>query len=109
MFIIGIAGYFIFMPRLAGYILAHTGSLGIVGLMACWSASIAKRKSYGYWKVFILSLLLPVIAGFVGVFVIWPPGDGQSIACGGVATLLVSILFVVTIVLLPKPRHEAPA
>jgi FtsH-binding integral membrane protein len=81
-------------------IFAHLGGFSIVGLFACLAGSIARKKNYSYRNAFLAGLILPIIAGFIGVLILFPPDP--ALACGGSATLIVGLLIVIVYSLLKK-------
>lgn len=100
--IIGIIGYFSFRNTLTGYIFAHVGGLGILGLLAGLSGIIAGRKNYNYRKIFLLSFLLPIILGMLVVGLVFIL---QGIVyCGGGVSLIVAVIILICILLFRKRK-----
>jgi len=91
--VISVIGYLTLRDLRVGFVFAHLGGFSIVGLFACLAGAVARKKNYSYWKAFLTGLVLPIIAGFIGVLVIFPPNPG--LACGGSASLGVALLMVV--------------
>lgn len=100
-----VIGYLTMRQLWIGFIFAHLGGLSIVGLFACLAGVLARRKNYSYRKAFFIGLCLPVILGFAGVLVIFPPNP--DLACGGSASLGASLLIVLFYAALRKKEVTA--
>jgi hypothetical protein len=91
--IAGSAGYITFKNLLSGYLLAHVGALGLIAMLACLAAVIARKRGYSYWRAFAAGLVLPIIAGtgFASA-ALFLGQRGEPMICGGAVSLAVSIL-----------------
>lgn len=98
--IISVIAYFTLRNLWIHFIFAHLGGFSIVGLFACLAGTIARKKNYSYRNAFLAGLILPIIAGFIGVLILFPPDP--TLACGGSATLIVALLIVVIYSFLKK-------
>jgi peptidoglycan/LPS O-acetylase OafA/YrhL len=98
--ILSVIAYFASRHLWIHLIFAHLGGFSIVGLFACLAGSIARKKNYSYRNAFLAGLILPIIAGFIGVLVLFPPDP--TLACGGSATLIVGLLIVIVYSFLRK-------
>lgn len=98
--LISVIAYFASRHLWIHLIFAHLGGTSIVGLFACLAASMARKKNYSYRNAFLASLILPVVAGFIVVLVLFPPDP--TLACGGSATLIVALLIVIVYSFLKK-------
>lgn len=78
----------------------HLGGLGIIGLLACLTRFIAKRKAYNYTKVFRLSFFLPIIFGLIAAIII--SIKINFFYCGGGISLLTSLLIVLAYLIIRK-------
>ena len=90
------------------FVLYHIGGLGAVGLLACVSAIIAKNKGYGYWRAWLIALLLPVFLGLIVAYLV-PPVDHESrpAACGGSVSLASALIFVAIWAFMRRRRRVA--
>ena len=87
--IIGVIGYFTLHNIGIHTVFAHIGGLGIIGLLGGLTGIIAMKKGYGYWKAFLLGLILPVLVGVIAVLLT------QTFSCGGSPSLGVALLIVI--------------
>jgi hypothetical protein len=101
MVIISIFGYFEFGGHWMEIITNHLGGLGVIGLFACLSGFIAKKKGHNYQKVFLLSFILPIILGFDVSFILFFLADMEC--CGGGVVLATSLLAIIYSSI--KPRN----
>jgi hypothetical protein len=100
--VIGIIGYFSFRNTLTGYIFAHVGGLGILGLLAGLSGIIARKKNYSYHNTFLFSFFLPILLGLVVVGIVFL---SQGIVyCGGGVSLAVAVIILISILLFRKRK-----
>jgi len=97
--VIGIAGYVLFADLWIRYVFAHIGGLAVIGLIACWAGAIAKKKGRGYWGVFFLGLVTPMMLGISSVGVVHTLG-GRG--CGGIVSLSVAIAVILYYSLVKK-------
>ncbi len=89
--VVGSAGCLVFAGSWVRYVFAHIGGLGIIGLLACWAGSIARKKGLNYWKAFFVGLMIPSILGVISVGVVHVLGGH---GCGGIVSLPVAILVI---------------
>jgi hypothetical protein len=77
------------------FVLYHIGGLGAVGLLACTSAAIARKKGYSYWRAWLLAMLLPVFSGLIAAYFV-PPGvkENRPAACGGSVSLALGLIII---------------
>ena len=100
---ISIIAYFLLRNHWAIIITNHVGGLGIIGLFACLTAYIAKRKAYNYTKAFKLSFFLPIILGLITAIIFSLGKD--FIYCGGGVSLLVSLIIPIVYLLINKKKN----
>ncbi len=100
MFIISIVGNFVFDGRWMTIIMNHLFGLGIVGLFACLTGLIARKKGKDHRKAFFTGTLLPIFLGIAVFILVYISAD--MIYCGGGIVLLASILIVITYSLTKK-------
>ena len=92
-----------------GYVLFHLGGLGSLGLLASGVGCIARKKGYGYWRVFLFAFSSSVLLGTAGAFLVPPVGaEGRPAACGGSVSLLVAVVFIVVWAIKRKRVGSAP-
>lgn len=91
LFVVGLAGYAVFAGLGIRYVFAHVGGLGILGLLGCWAASIARKKGYAYPPALFLGFVLPVALGVISVGVVYASG-GRG--CGGIVSLFVAAVVI---------------
>ncbi|MEZ5357490.1 MAG: hypothetical protein R3F48_01575 [Candidatus Zixiibacteriota bacterium] len=82
---------------IALYVLAHVGALGAIGLFAWGAGLVAGNKGRGFYPVFILACLLPIIAGICAVLL-----TGDSVTCGGSISLATAVLTLALITFIRK-------
>jgi heme/copper-type cytochrome/quinol oxidase subunit 4 len=87
--ITSIAGYFATNSEWLNYTFAHLGGSAIVGLLGCCAGIVAMKKGYGFWKAFLIGFFLPIILGFVAVFLI------QPMSCGGTVSLAAAVFILI--------------
>jgi hypothetical protein len=88
---IGISGWFLLPINITTYLIIHMGALGMISLISCFSAVVAIKKGYGFWKSYCLGLLIPIFLG-VTAAILWPlVVRWNYIPCGGPEALLGSI------------------
>jgi hypothetical protein len=90
--IISIAGYLASHDLWVRYVFGHTGGLSIMGLFGCWAGALAKKKGYGYWKVFLFGFALPSLIGIISTCLVYALGGH---GCGGIVSITVAILVVI--------------
>ncbi|MCP4634271.1 MAG: hypothetical protein GY855_15200 [candidate division Zixibacteria bacterium] len=100
--LIGFVGYITLRGFWVGYIFAHLGALGIVGLLGIAAGAIAKKKGRDYWKAFKLGLFLSICGGIISVLLVYILGEKGTIYCGGSVSLIVAILIIFYYSLIPK-------
>jgi hypothetical protein len=88
----GLAAYAGFADHGLRFIFAHIGGLGVIGLLACWAGAIAKKKGRGYWGVFYLGLIAPIMLGVSSVVVVHCLGGH---GCGGIVSLFVALAVII--------------
>ena len=91
LFVVGLAGYVVFAGPGIRYVFAHVGGLGILGLLGCWAASIARKKGYAYPLALFLGFVLPVALGVISVGVVYASGGH---GCGGIVSLFVAAVVI---------------
>jgi hypothetical protein len=90
--ILGFSGFLISGHGLAGYVFAHAGGLGILGLFGSLSGHLARKKGYGYWPAYFWGFAFPAIIGIISVVVVHSLGGG---GCGGIVSLAAGIVIVI--------------
>ena len=100
--LISVSGHFIVDDHWIKIITNHLGGLGITGLFACLASFIAKHKGYNYWKVFKISLLVPILIGLVAVLFI--SLKANFLYCGGGFSLLSSLLLVIIVLIMKREK-----
>jgi hypothetical protein len=86
--VIGFAGGYVLREGWLSFVLYHLGGLGAVGLLACASAAIARSKGYGYWRAWLVALLLSVLLGLIAAYLVPTRDQGtRPAACGGSVSL----------------------
>lgn len=98
--VIGIIGFLYFDYTPTGYIFAHVGGLGIIGLLAGLSGLIAGKKNYNYSKTFLLAFLLPILLGLIVVGIVFI--SNGIVYCGGGVSLAVAAIILIIVVLRKK-------
>lgn len=71
----------------------HVGGLGVVGLLACLAAYIAKKKGRDARAAFLLAGLLPIALGIVAVVLVYVTTG--FVYCGGGVILLSAMIVIV--------------
>lgn len=101
--IVGTTGYFT-LDRSAWlfYIFAHTGAVGVMGLLGVAAAKIAIRKNRNHGTAFLLGFLFPIAGGILAVLLCLLPENGR-LYCGGSISLLLAILVLVYYALARAP------
>jgi hypothetical protein len=95
-FLLGLIGYFIFHDNWVKYIFAHVGALGILGLFACLTGAIARKKRFKYRNAVLISFFPPIFIGTIADYLIDPPRpNGLPSSCGGSVSLGVAIIIVI--------------
>lgn len=93
--VIGFGGGYMLRDGWLEFVLYHIGGLGAVGLLACASAGIAKSKGYGYWRMWLIAVLLSAFLGLVSAYLAPPGYQGMKpAACGGSASLGVGLILI---------------
>jgi hypothetical protein len=92
--LIGVIGYFA-VSRDSWLFLtfSHLGALGLLGLMAVASGTLAKRKHRGFNAAFLIGVVIPATAGIASVAV-YNLKTAGGIACGGIVSLPVALVVV---------------
>lgn len=88
-------------------VLNHMGGLGVVGLLACLAAYIAKKKGRDHRRAFVLGILPPVVLGAVAVFLVYVLAD--TVYCGGGVILAAAIAVIVSYSCLKKRQVPGQA
>ena len=95
--IVGIAGFFTFRNTITGLISAHLGALGLIGIFACIAGFIARKKGLNYWRAIAITIVSPIVMGFVFVLAIYFFGkESQQLICGGSVSLAIAILICIS-------------
>ena len=100
--IISIISHLIFNYHWAEIIFNHLAGLGIVGLMACLAAFIAKKKAQNYRKAFLITFFLPIILGVIAVVLVFYLTGFKY--CGGGVILAAGIVIVIYYSLVKKRK-----
>ena len=104
----GTAGYFTYRGLLVGYISAHVGALGVMGLAGVATGAIAGKKGYNYWRVFSLGFVAPILLGLLAVFAFYFLRG--AVYCGGSVSLAVALIVLLCYSLArKKPRDHNSA
>ena len=94
--IFGLITYFIFRDHWIRYIFAHIGALGLIGLFACLTGAIAKKKGLNYRKAVLLGFFPSILLGIIVDYLIDPPREnGLPSSCGGIVSLAVALIIVI--------------
>ena len=103
-FLIGIIGFAVLGFKISGYIFAHIGALGLLGLFGVGAAYYADKKGYNKNIAFNLGFSLAILAGLIEstLFVLF--GDNKQFICGGAASLILALI-VFLIYLLLKQKN----
>lgn len=100
--IIGCAGYFSLSRDFwLFYVFAHTGALGVIGLLAGVAGFVAKKKQRSYWKAFALVTVLSIVSGLAAVLLFFAGEEGQ-LYCGGTVSLAVANILIIIYLLAKK-------
>ncbi len=103
LFVVGVAGWIVLRGQMVGYIFAHVGAFGVVGLLGVAAGYIAKKKGRDFIKAFMLGLLVPIVLGVAAVFAVCLfQGPGTPIYCGGSVSLAVSVLMIIGYLLMKR-------
>jgi hypothetical protein len=94
--ILGFIGYVFSGHSRVGYVFAHAGGLGILGLFGSLSGSLARKKGYGYWPAFFWGFAFPAVIGIISVVVVHSLGGG---GCGGIVSLAAALVVIIVYVL----------
>lgn len=101
--VLGFGGFLITGRTLMGYVLAHTGALGIMVLFGLVAGDRALKKGRLFWRAFSRAFFLPILVGFIGAAVLSDPDKpGIPLNCGGAASLAVGFLVVIIYAALPR-------
>ena len=98
--IVGIAGTLIFDARWVEAVANHIGGLGVLGLLGCLAAYIAKTKGRDPRTAFLLGSLFPIVLGIVAVFVVYLAT--RFVYCGGGVALLSGVTVIISYLCLRK-------
>jgi hypothetical protein len=106
--VIGFGGGLLLRGGWPSFVLYHIGGLGSVGLLACASAAIARSKGYGFWRAWLLALLLPILAGLIAAYLV-PPGEHERrpAVCGGSVSLAMGLILIVNWIIMGRKRGVA--
>jgi membrane associated rhomboid family serine protease len=96
--IISIVGYFGSDSQWLDYTFAHLGGSSIVGLLGYCAGIVAMNKGYGFWKAFLIGFFIPIILGFIAVFIV------QQMTCGGTVSLAAAVFLLITYSVLKRKR-----
>ena len=107
MLIISIVGFFAFEGRWMTIIINHLGGLSIVGLFACLTGFIAKKKGKDHRKAFFIGVLLPIFLGIAVFILVFFSTD--MIYCGGGIVLLTSLLIIIAYSFTKKEKSVSSA
>ena len=88
-----IIGSFAFENHAVEVVVNHLGGVGVVGLLACLAAYIAKRKGRDYTTALVVGILPPVILGAVAVLLVYFLAD--TVYCGGGVILAAAIAVII--------------
>jgi lipopolysaccharide export LptBFGC system permease protein LptF len=103
--VVGAAGSFIFDDRRVEAVANHLAGLGIVGLLACLAAYVARKKGRDPGTAFLLGSLLPIALGLVAVVIVYL--TTRFVYCGGGVILLSSLLVIIGYSCMRKKRSVA--
>lgn len=105
----GTAGFFIYRGLLIGYISAHVGTLGVMGLAGITSGAIARKKGYSYWWAFSFGFAFPTLLGLLAVLVFYFLRG--VVYCGGSVSLAAALvaLFCYSVARKRSRDHNFPA
>lgn len=93
MLIVGTIVTFVFDVRWVEAVANHLGARGIVGLLACLAAYIARKKGRDPRKAFALGSLLPIALGVITVILVY---FGTNVVyCGGGVVLASALLVII--------------
>jgi hypothetical protein len=93
---LGFGGFLAVGRTIFGYVLAHTGGLGVMGLFGFLAGERALKKGYRYWVAFSWAFFLPILLGFMGAaLLVDPDKPGIPLSCGGAGSLIVGTLVVI--------------
>lgn len=102
MLIVGTAGRLTLDGRWVEAVANHLAGLGVVGLLACLAAYIAKKKRRDPRTAFLWGSLLPIVLGIIAVIVVhFTTG---YVYCGGGVILAASLLVIVVYACVRKGR-----
>ena len=88
-----IIGSFAVEVRWGEIVVNHLGGLGVVGLLACLAAYIAKKKGRDYRTALAVGILPPVALGAVVVLLVYFLAD--TVYCGGGVILTAAIAVII--------------
>jgi hypothetical protein len=100
---LGSLGFLISGHSPEGYLFAHVGGLGIMGLSGSMSGYLAKKKGYGFGKAYFWGFAFPAIIGIVAVVVVHLTGGS---GCGGIISLAVALTVVAVYALLKSKKVD---
>lgn len=100
--ITSIIGSFAFENHTAEVVVNHLGGLGVVGLLACLAAYIAKKKGRDYTTALAIGILPPVALGAVAVVLVYFLAD--TVYCGGGVILAAAIAVIIGYSCLKRKR-----
>lgn len=102
--VFGLIGYFIFWSHWIRYVFVHIGALGIIGLFACLTGTIAEKKGLNYRNAVFIGFFPSILIGIIADYLIDTPREnGLPSTCGGLASLSVALI-VVILYLMAKER-----
>ena len=108
--VIGTIGFILFADRSAGFIAAHVGGLGILGVLACINGFIARRKGLNMGMAFAVALVIPAIIGAVAaVSANTKDAEGAAHICGAPRALAAAVLIIVLYFLTGLRNRKHPS
>ena len=75
LFIAGIVGYLSFKNLPTGYILAHIGAFGLIGILAYLTGIIARKKDLNHWRAIGINIVMPIAISIAFVLITFYTGN----------------------------------
>jgi hypothetical protein len=107
MLVMSIIGSYAVEVHWGEIVVNHLGGLGVVGLLACLAAYIAKKKGRDHRRAFWLGILPPVVLGAVTVILVYFLAD--TVYCGGGVILAAAIAIIIGYACLKKKKKTGHA
>jgi hypothetical protein len=107
MLILGTIGSFAVDDHWVEVVANHLGGLGVVGLLACLAAYIARKRGRNHRRAFVLGILPPIALGVIAVILVMTLTE--HVYCGGGVILAAALAVVIGYTCLKKKQVASHA